>query len=65
MKMPFGQHKDEDVAELPTDYIEWVLANVEIRSRLLQKELEDQLTLRAGRGVIRSGDGYQQRTENE
>lgn len=55
MLMPFGKHKGdpvEPVEDLPTDYIEWLLEKCDLRPAL-QTELENQLTARAGGGIVR------------
>jgi exodeoxyribonuclease X len=52
MTMPFGKHKGEPVEDLPSDYIEWLLAECELRPAL-QKELENQLVGRQGGGIVR------------
>lgn len=51
--MPFGRHKDERVEDVPSDYIRWLLENARALDRGLRKELEAQLEMRAGRGVVR------------
>jgi len=50
--MPFGKHKGEKLEDLPTDYIEWLLENADLRSGL-QAELENQLAGRRGEGIPR------------
>lgn len=52
MVMPFGKHKGELIEDLPTDYIEWLLTECDLRPAL-QKELENQLKAREGAGIIR------------
>lgn len=52
MLMPFGKHKGEPVEDLPTDYIEWLLAECVLHPSL-QKELEAQLVARQGGGIVR------------
>ena len=51
MTMPFGKHKGEQLADIPTDYLEWVLENctnmkkelhVEIRNELAEREDDSQ-----------------------
>lgn len=51
--MPFGKHKGEKIEDLPTDYIEWCLENVERLSPSIQKEMENQLAGRRGEGIPR------------
>ena len=43
MKMPFGKHVGEEVAEIPGNYLAWLWENVELRSRQLIREIADQL----------------------
>ena len=50
-RWPFGKHVGVLVEELPTDYIEWALANME--NPPFAEELQNQLELRGGRGVSR------------
>lgn len=56
MIMPFGKYKGEKLENLPTSYIEWVLANVEDLNWRLEEELQNQLKLKNGEGVSRSGN---------
>lgn len=51
--MPFGKHKGEFVEDLPTDYMYWVLENVERIDPTLQEELEKQLAMKRGEGAAR------------
>ena len=53
MKMPFGKHKGELLENLPTDYIQWLLGNLEDLREPLNTELQNQLDLRSGKGVRR------------
>jgi len=53
MRMPFGKHKGEWVHDMPTDYLEWLVDNVELFGRL-ERAVHD--TLRA-RGVEYDDDG--------
>lgn len=53
VKMPFGKYKGQNVEDLPTDYIEWCLENIERLSPSLQKEMENQLKGRQGEGIDR------------
>lgn len=52
MKMPFGKYKGEDLEDLPTDYIDWLLTECDLLPDL-EAELENQLKLRKGHGVSR------------
>lgn len=51
LRWPFGKYEGELVEDLPTDYIEWALSNLEDPPHA--EELQNQLDLRAGRGVSR------------
>lgn len=53
VRMPFGKHKGEPVEDLPADYIEWFLGNVERISPSLQREMEAQLAMKRGEGAAR------------
>ena len=53
MRMPFGKHKGELVEDLPSDYVEWILENVERITPDLQTELEKQLAMKRGEGAAR------------
>lgn len=55
--MPFGKHKGTPLEDLPTDYIEWVLRELKDLRSDLRDELENQLEMRAGRGVARPAEG--------
>lgn len=55
MRMPFGKYKGEFVDELPADYVDWLLAECDLRPAL-QAELEAQLALKRGEGVSRRKD---------
>ena len=61
MIMPFGRFKGKKVDDVPTSYIRWLLENV-IVSDELNKELENQLKLRAGEGVVRDKDYIERRS---
>jgi hypothetical protein len=54
MRMPFGKHKGEWVHDIPTDYLEWLVRNVELFGSL-ERAVHD--TLRA-RGVEDSDEEY-------
>lgn len=43
MKMPFGKYRDQDVAALPLDYVRWVIGNIPIQSRALDRALRERL----------------------
>lgn len=50
IRMPFGKHKGELIEDLPSDYIRWCLENLERLDSAVQKEMEEQLLLREGKG---------------
>ena len=52
MKMPWGKYKDQDLEDIPTDYLQWA-AESGFGSTKLQEEIQNQLTLREGIGVVR------------
>lgn len=56
MKITFGKYKGEEIEDLPTDYIRWLLENTTQGWRLTE-ELEAQLRMREGEGVVRK-NGY-------
>ena len=53
LRMPFGKHRGEPIEDLPSDYIEWSLANLDSLRPAIKEEMEAQLTMRGGRGVNR------------
>lgn len=53
MKMPFGKYKGTALEDIPTDYIQWCLEKLEDLRPELKEELENQLLLRKGGGVVR------------
>lgn len=53
MKMPFGKYKGQDVEDVPTGYLLWLLENGNNVPISLIKEMENQLNLREGKGVLR------------
>jgi len=55
MKISFGKFEGTEVEDLPTSYIEWLLNNCVLPDNL-QKELQNQLELRSGSGVVRDKD---------
>lgn len=56
LRMPFGKHKGELLEDIPTDYLRWLLESCELRQDL-EMEVENQLALREGKGVVRkTGD---------
>ena len=53
MRMPFGKYKGQLMSDIPIDYFEWALANLDRISPDLQKEMENQIALKSGQGVVR------------
>jgi hypothetical protein len=41
--MPFGKHKGEDIGDVPDDYLEWVLENVDLTSDALYEAIVSKL----------------------
>lgn len=52
IRMPFGKHKGEMVDDLPLDYIEWLLTNIDNLREELKAELERQVIMKKGGGAI-------------
>lgn len=50
MKMPFGKHKGEELADIPNDYLDWCLTNLDIRQPL-RAAMENQIVLNRGEGI--------------
>lgn len=58
MKIGFGKHKGTALEDLPTDYMEWCLENLDDqRNAALLEEMQNQRTLRRGEGVARRRQG--------
>jgi uncharacterized protein (DUF3820 family) len=55
MKFPFGKYKGQDVEDVPSDYLMWLLENGDNVPVTLIDEMENQLKLREGQGVWRKG----------
>lgn len=53
MLMPFGKHKGEPVEDVPADYLDWFLGNIERISPALQAEMERQIAMKRGEGASR------------
>jgi len=53
LMMPFGKYKGTLVEDLPTDYIQWCLGNIDNLRDNLKEEMENQLALKSGKGVVR------------
>lgn len=52
MKIEFGKFKGQEIEDLPTSYINWLLENLVLNDKL-QTELQNQLELREGGGIVR------------
>jgi len=50
--MPFGKYKGEELEDLPTDYMEWCLRELDLRPALAE-EMENQIRAKAGEGIAR------------
>ena len=50
--MPFGKYKGQELDDIPEDYIQWCLENCTLTYQL-EEEMENQLRLKRGEGVIR------------
>lgn len=53
LKMPFGKYKGTYIEDLDTDYILWCLGNLERLDERIKTEMENQITMRGGKGVRR------------
>ena len=51
--MPFGKYKGDAIEDLPKAYIVWCLENIESLDEQIKAEMEKQLTLSRGEGVVR------------
>ena len=51
--MPFGKHKGTLLDDLPIDYIKWCLENIDNLRDNLREEMQNQVTLKSGGGVVR------------
>lgn len=52
MKMTFGKYKGVELEDIPEDYLVWCLENCAMHFTLTE-EMENQLRLKGGKGVIR------------
>ena len=55
MKMAFGKHRGEQIEDIPSDYLIWALENLDLPYHV-QNEMENQLKMRRGEGVVRKKD---------
>lgn len=53
MKMPFGKYEGEDVEDVPLDYLIWFAGNIENANYQLMEEVDNQILLKEGKGVVR------------
>ena len=53
LRMPFGKYRGEPIEDLPSDYIEWALRELDSLRPAIKEEMEAQLTMRGGHGVNR------------
>lgn len=51
MKMPFGKYKGVELADIPADYIDWLLGNIDDLREPLKGELEKQSKFLRGEGI--------------
>lgn len=56
MKMTYGKFKGQEIEDIPTSYIVWMLENTSPTADI-QKEMENQLAARRGEGIDR-GKNY-------
>lgn len=55
-RIPFGKHKGEKLEDLPDDYLEWLVDNLEpekYNNAKVIEECQNQLSMRQGQGVAR------------
>ena len=52
-RMPFGKHKGKFLEDIPIDYFEWCLTNIDNLNPVLAEEMRNQLDLKKGKGVAR------------
>lgn len=57
MKMPFGKYKGQFMEDVPVDYFEWCLAKLDDLSPSLRDEMQNQIDLKSGKGVVRRSEG--------
>lgn len=56
MKMPFGKHKGELLSEIPLEYLQWVISNLDISERL-NDAIEDEFIKREDEENLSKGYG--------
>lgn len=57
MKMPFGKYKGQEVEDIPSGYLLYILENGTDLPTSLINEMESQLAMREGRGSSIKNDG--------
>jgi Putative quorum-sensing-regulated virulence factor len=67
--MPFGKHRGSAIADLPTDYLDWLVHDCEIKNPRLRQALEAEWSRRQGGGQEqrheeRQHHGQEQRNGN-
>jgi uncharacterized protein (DUF3820 family) len=57
MKMPYGKYKNNEIDDIPTSYLIWMLTNTNINQQYpsVAEEMQNQLDAREGKGIDRSG----------
>lgn len=53
MKMPFGKYKGIPIEDLEVGYLSWCLGNLSDLRDELRIEMQNQLDLKSGKGVVR------------
>ena len=53
LRMPFGKYRGELIERLPTDYLEWCLGALNWMKPEVRAEMEAQIEMRNGRGIVR------------
>ena len=53
IRLTFGRHKGEMLDDVPTDYIAWALGTLTELPGVVRAEMEAQLEMRSGRGIVR------------
>ena len=61
MQMPFGKYSGDEIEDIPLDYLEWLLQNVELRNPDLRFEVESMVGESAPDFSDRQGTGWKRR----